>query len=211
MHESLPTRLRVLRAERGLTLRDAEELTGVDKDTLSKIERGLRQPHDVTLAKIARGYGIGVEDLLEEPALAGTAPKAEAPDTGQEESPDPIFDMIHRLALEDLAEEEKAGSRAYYSERPQSYFVKGHNEAVPWLLKQRHEETVGSYVELMEGFVRLEQRVEQLEQENERLKQGHVPLERDNERLSRELARLFEGDPAGRSSASETREAPPHE
>src|SRR5215212_1914094 len=71
MHGSLPTRLRVLRAERGLTLRDAEHETGVDKDTLSKIERGLRHPHDVTLAKIARGYGVPVEDLLEEPALAG--------------------------------------------------------------------------------------------------------------------------------------------
>src|SRR5215218_1863706 len=79
MHESLPTRLRVLRAERGLTLRDAEELTGVDKDTLSKIERGLRHPHDVTLAKIAKGYAVALEDLLEEPALAGTPGKAEAP------------------------------------------------------------------------------------------------------------------------------------
>jgi transcriptional regulator with XRE-family HTH domain len=65
MHGSLPTKLRVLRAERGLTLRDAEDLTGVDKDTLSKIERGSRHPHDVTLAKIARGYGVPVENLLE--------------------------------------------------------------------------------------------------------------------------------------------------
>jgi len=79
MHGSLPTRLRVLRAERGLTLRDAEHETGVDKDTLSKIERGLRHPHDVTLAKIAKGYDVPVEDLLEEPALAGTPGKAEAP------------------------------------------------------------------------------------------------------------------------------------
>jgi transcriptional regulator with XRE-family HTH domain len=80
MHRSLPTRLRVLRAERGLTLRDAEHQTGVDKDTLSKIERGVRHPHDVTLAKIAKGYGVPVEDLLEEPVLAGS--KAKAPDTG---------------------------------------------------------------------------------------------------------------------------------
>jgi len=61
----------VLRAERGLTLRGAEELTGVDKDTLSKIERGLRHPYDVTLSKLARGYKVPVEDLLEEPVLAG--------------------------------------------------------------------------------------------------------------------------------------------
>src|SRR5215212_3320856 len=80
MHGSLPTKLRVLRAERGLTLRAAEHLTGVDKDTLSKIERGRRAPHDVTLAKIAKGYGIPVEDLLEEPVpLAEARPETERP------------------------------------------------------------------------------------------------------------------------------------
>src|SRR5215207_8138908 len=67
MHGSLSTKLRILRVERGLTLRDAEQLTGVDKDTLSKIERGRRHPHDVTLAKIAQGYDVPVEELLEEP------------------------------------------------------------------------------------------------------------------------------------------------
>jgi len=50
-----------------MTLREAEQLTSVDKDTLSKIERGLRHPYDVTLSKLARGYGVPVEDLLEEP------------------------------------------------------------------------------------------------------------------------------------------------
>jgi transcriptional regulator with XRE-family HTH domain len=85
MHGSLPTRLRVLRAERGLTLRDAEHETGVDKDTLSKIERGLRHPHDVTLAKIAKGYGVPVEDLLEEPKAPRPDTKAEAPQLTREQ------------------------------------------------------------------------------------------------------------------------------
>ena len=66
MQDTLARKLRVLRAERGLTLREAEELTGVDKDTLSKIERGLRHPYDVTLSKLAKGYGVPVEELLEE-------------------------------------------------------------------------------------------------------------------------------------------------
>jgi transcriptional regulator with XRE-family HTH domain len=65
MQDTLARKLRVLRAERGLTLREAEQLTGVDKDTLSKIERGLRHPYDVTLSKLARGYGLPVEELLE--------------------------------------------------------------------------------------------------------------------------------------------------
>ena len=64
---SLAHRLRVLRAERGLTLREAASLTGVAKETISDIERGLRHPHDPTLAKIAKGYGVPVGDLLEEP------------------------------------------------------------------------------------------------------------------------------------------------
>src|SRR5918997_829617 len=76
MQNILARKLRVFRAERGLTLREAEDVTGVDKDTLSKLERGLRRPFDVTLGKLAKGYGVDVEDLLEEPVLAG---KAEVP------------------------------------------------------------------------------------------------------------------------------------
>jgi transcriptional regulator with XRE-family HTH domain len=78
MRDTLARKLRVLRAERGLTLREAEALTGVDKDTLSKIERGLRHPYDVTLSKLAKGYGVPVEELLEEPVpLAETPSEAE--------------------------------------------------------------------------------------------------------------------------------------
>jgi transcriptional regulator with XRE-family HTH domain len=79
MQGSLARRLRVLRAERGLTLRDAAARMDLRAATLSDIEHGRSQPHDVTLAKIARAYEIPVEDLLEEPVLAG---KAKAPDTG---------------------------------------------------------------------------------------------------------------------------------
>ncbi len=85
MQDTLARRLRVLRAERSLTLRDAERLTGVDKDTLSKIERGARHPQDITLAKIAKGYGVPVEELLEEPV-----PLAEAPEAGPTNEQDPL-------------------------------------------------------------------------------------------------------------------------
>src|SRR5215207_910833 len=73
---SLDMKLRVLRAERQLSLREASERTGVDKVSLSRFERGLAHPQDRTLGKIAKGYGVPVEELLEEPVLAG---KAEAP------------------------------------------------------------------------------------------------------------------------------------
>jgi transcriptional regulator with XRE-family HTH domain len=76
MPESLPAKLQVLRARQGLTLIEAAEKIGIGRDTLSDLERGNRHPVMPTLAKIAQGYGVPVEDLLEEPALAG---KAEAP------------------------------------------------------------------------------------------------------------------------------------
>jgi transcriptional regulator with XRE-family HTH domain len=78
VQSTLAQKLRLLRAERGLTLRQAEKRTGVDKDTLSKLERGVRHPYDITLSKIAHGYGVPVEELLGEPALAKPG-KADAP------------------------------------------------------------------------------------------------------------------------------------
>jgi transcriptional regulator with XRE-family HTH domain len=84
MQTSLGHKLRVLRAERGLTLREAASETGVAKETISDIERGVRHPHDVTLSKIAQGYGVPVEELLEEPVpLADAPPPPGHPDTGQ--------------------------------------------------------------------------------------------------------------------------------
>jgi len=65
MHESLPARLRVLRARRGLHLTTASRLLGIGRDTLAALERGQRRPTYPTLMKIAEGYGIDVEELLE--------------------------------------------------------------------------------------------------------------------------------------------------
>ena len=78
--DELARRLRVLRAERGLSLTKAAERIGVTRDTLSEIERGKRHPYVPTLTKIAAGYGVPVEGLLEGPALAG---KVEASEKGQ--------------------------------------------------------------------------------------------------------------------------------
>jgi transcriptional regulator with XRE-family HTH domain len=77
MHEPLPARLRVLRAREGLTLIEAAGKIGIGRDTLSDLERGNRHPVMPTLAKIAEGYGVPVEDLLEEPV-----PLDEASETG---------------------------------------------------------------------------------------------------------------------------------
>ena len=81
MQGSLGHKLRLMRAEHGLSLREAARQAGVVKETISDIERGHTHPYDVTLAKLAKVYDVPLEELLEEPALAG---KDEAPEeTGQ--------------------------------------------------------------------------------------------------------------------------------
>ena len=107
MHGSLATRLRVLRAERGLTVRQVAELSGVAKETISQVERGERHPYDRTLAKLAAAYEVPVEELLEEPV-----PLAEV---AGRDLPNSIEELLERrntktqhLADPNLAEEFQA-------------------------------------------------------------------------------------------------------
>lgn len=51
-----------------------EERTGVSKRTISELERGMRAPQALTLAKLAAALGVDIDDLLED-----EAPKAPAP------------------------------------------------------------------------------------------------------------------------------------
>jgi transcriptional regulator with XRE-family HTH domain len=61
--------LRVLRAERGLSLRQAAKLANVDAHTLSFAERGERMPYDTTLARLAKVYGVPVSRLVGDPDI----------------------------------------------------------------------------------------------------------------------------------------------
>jgi transcriptional regulator with XRE-family HTH domain len=99
-HASLARKLRILRAARGITLAEAEELTGVTRETLGALEHGQRGAYTSTLEKIARGYGVTVSALLsevEEPeaelALAGSSPKDEAPDQEWQQFEDELIAM----------------------------------------------------------------------------------------------------------------------
>ena len=70
MQKSLAAKLRLLRAQRGLTVKDAAEQLSIDRHTLRRIELGTQEAQYPTLAKIAEGYDVPVEDLLgEEPVL----------------------------------------------------------------------------------------------------------------------------------------------
>ena len=59
-------KLRVLREERGLTHKEAAELTNVHHWTLYCLESGKRVPYMPTVTKIARAYGVPLDELLEE-------------------------------------------------------------------------------------------------------------------------------------------------
>jgi|SRR5215207_10050496 len=84
MHESLARKLRVLRAARGITLAEAEELTGVTRETLGALEHGQRGAYTSTLEKIADGYGTTVSALLaaEEPEVSPAGKASAPPETG---------------------------------------------------------------------------------------------------------------------------------
>jgi transcriptional regulator with XRE-family HTH domain len=96
--ESFARKLRLLRAERGLTLVQAAELTGLTRGTISELELGRREAYMPTLHKIAEGYGVNVRELLledpvpmeeveapesERQAELVTGPKAEAREIGR--------------------------------------------------------------------------------------------------------------------------------
>lgn len=71
-------RLRELRAERQLSLREIEERGGPNKDTMSLIERGVHKPQPQTFGRIAKALDMGVAELRVE-LEATERPLAQAP------------------------------------------------------------------------------------------------------------------------------------
>jgi len=141
VEELLPTRLRVLRAERGLTLRAAAKLTGVAKETLSALERGQRHPHDPTLAKIAKGYGVPVEELLnrEEGVIGLEASGAghEVDSSPKDEAPSPPEISEEERRVSELGRwieyiERRAGSWARQATAEENPFLADWKAAIGW-------------------------------------------------------------------------------
>jgi transcriptional regulator with XRE-family HTH domain len=104
MQGTLARKLRVLRAKKGLTLRQAASGLGVTPGTLSELERGVRHPHDVTLSKISKGYGVSFEELLvEEGELA--APLGETPQAGRPN----VVEVAQDAARKQIAQDAEPG------------------------------------------------------------------------------------------------------
>ncbi len=62
----IAVKLRVLREERGLTQKEAAELANVSHSTLMYLESGQRPLYMPTVTKIARAYGVPLEELVGE-------------------------------------------------------------------------------------------------------------------------------------------------
>lgn len=67
-HPELSNRLKVLRAERDWTQAELAEIVGVSRKTINTIERGVFVPSTVLALKLARAFGVSVEDVF---ALTG--------------------------------------------------------------------------------------------------------------------------------------------
>ena len=60
----LKNRLKVARAERGLSQGDLAKLVGVSRQTISQIERGDYSPSVMLALKLAKLCGVTVEDIF---------------------------------------------------------------------------------------------------------------------------------------------------
>src|SRR3954463_9679950 len=65
--ESVGPRLRRVREQRGLTLTEASQHTGISKSTLSRLETGQRPPSLELLLPLALTYRVPIDDLVGAP------------------------------------------------------------------------------------------------------------------------------------------------
>jgi transcriptional regulator with XRE-family HTH domain len=169
MQGSLAEELRVLRARMGLSLTEAAARAGVTRDTLSDLEHGKRHPYMPTLAKIAAGYGVPVEDLLEEPVLLG---KGKASETGQ---PEEVVRDLAEVAqevlplIDELYEQERSHRAQLDASEgiPQTYFVRAESKIVD-LFSDLHRDAAPQVLAMVGLYYR--RKVAQLEEENSRVK-----------------------------------------
>jgi transcriptional regulator with XRE-family HTH domain len=80
IHERLATRLRGLRADRGLTLDSLAERAGVSRSMISLIERGESSPTAAILDRLAAGLGVTLASLFADGARPDASPIARRAD-----------------------------------------------------------------------------------------------------------------------------------
>lgn len=65
MDTCLNNRLRLWRANAGLTLEETSDLTGISPAMLSLVERGKRQLAPMTRVRVARCLGVPIRELFD--------------------------------------------------------------------------------------------------------------------------------------------------
>lgn len=67
--EQVGSRLRKVREQRGVTLTDVAQRTGISKSTLSRLENGQRKPSLELLLPLAQVYRVPLDDLVGAPEV----------------------------------------------------------------------------------------------------------------------------------------------
>ena len=98
----METRIRETRAERGWTVRRLAEESGVDKNTVSDVERGVRNPNPITMHKLAEALGVEVVKLF--PKAQETPRSLEQPPTASPEVREWLMEQGAKFAVMSDAE-----------------------------------------------------------------------------------------------------------
>lgn len=64
MHDELDNRIRVFRAEHRLSQADLAEAIGVSRKTINTIETGRFVPSTIIALRLARHFGVSVEEIF---------------------------------------------------------------------------------------------------------------------------------------------------
>lgn len=159
----LPLRLRTLRAEKGWTQEEAARQIGITRDTLSRLEHGLRQPQAPTVARIARAYGVDTEDLLAMGASRvtiedekGDARASEASVTSISDTAEAMLGFMERWYDRQMAEVNDPTSPHFRNATVAALWVArtrdDANDFIGWLADwlQEHREKIESWDDLEE-------------------------------------------------------------
>jgi transcriptional regulator with XRE-family HTH domain len=68
---ALGTRIRTLRREGGMTLRQLADKAGFTESFLSQVERGVASPSIASVQRLAHGLGLSIGELFAEPPRSG--------------------------------------------------------------------------------------------------------------------------------------------
>ena len=97
-------KMRELRKQAGLTMKELGRIVGVSESTISLYERGQHEPDLVTLSRIAECLNTSVDYLLGRDDVPDTK-KEPAPPGGMRESVMRLFDEIEAAGLSDAEAE----------------------------------------------------------------------------------------------------------